>query len=194
MLIKNCNNIKSANIALEPNNLNIKYAANGTGKSTIAKAIHLSILPDGDLKSLTPFGMIHEELEQGELPSVTGLDGIGSVSIFNDRYLEQFVFKQDEVLANSFQIFVKNSDYDIGHAEIDEALNIIKDAFAQDASIEIMLKDLTKLIDGFGKPTKKSSFSAASPIGKGIAGGNKIENIPPNLAAYTDFFEIYRQC
>ena len=37
--IKNCNNIKEASISVEKNSLNIKYGMNGTGKSTIAKAI-----------------------------------------------------------------------------------------------------------------------------------------------------------
>lgn len=32
MLIKNCNNIKEAEITLAINTLNIKHAANGTGK------------------------------------------------------------------------------------------------------------------------------------------------------------------
>lgn len=189
MLITNCNNIKSAEVSLERNALNIKFAANGTGKSTISKAIKLSVLPDGDMRSLTPFGLAFDALEADELPSITGLDGVNSVSIFDDSYVDQFVFKQDEVLANSFQIFVKNSVYDKGHAEIDEALIGIKDAFSKDASIDKLLADLTKLIAGFGKETKKSSFSAASSIGRGIASGNKIENIPPNLAAYTDFLK-----
>lgn len=52
-----------------------------------------------------------------------------------------------------------------------------------------MLTDLSKLIAGFGKPTKSSSYSAASAIGKGIASGNKIENIPPELGAYSDFLK-----
>ena len=37
--IKNCNNIDKASIEIETGKLNIKYAINGTGKSTIAKAI-----------------------------------------------------------------------------------------------------------------------------------------------------------
>lgn len=39
VLIKNCNNIKEASIVIEEGNLNIKFAINGTGKSTIAKAL-----------------------------------------------------------------------------------------------------------------------------------------------------------
>ena len=37
--IANCNNIEHGTVAIEENRLNIKYAINGTGKSTIAKAI-----------------------------------------------------------------------------------------------------------------------------------------------------------
>ena len=38
---KNCNNIEEANINIERNALNIKYGMNGTGRSTIAKAIEI---------------------------------------------------------------------------------------------------------------------------------------------------------
>lgn len=189
MLIKNCNNIKTAEIFLEPNHLNIKYAANGTGKSTIAKAISIAIKKEGNLKDLTPFGMSYDTLEDDQIPSVSGVDHIKSIAIFNDAFVNQFVFKNDEVLQNSFQIFVKNKEYDEGQDEINAALNVIKEAFSKDESIDVMLADLDRLISAFGKPTSKSSFSAASAIGKGIANGNSLENIPSSLAAYTDYLK-----
>ena len=37
--IRNCNNIDSAAISIAEGKLNIKFAPNGTGKSTIARAI-----------------------------------------------------------------------------------------------------------------------------------------------------------
>jgi ABC-type sugar transport system ATPase subunit len=37
--ISNCNNIDQGSLSLVENALNIKYAINGTGKSTISKAI-----------------------------------------------------------------------------------------------------------------------------------------------------------
>ena len=40
--IRNCNNIDSAEIAVTAGRLNIKYAINGTGKSTVAHAIELA--------------------------------------------------------------------------------------------------------------------------------------------------------
>lgn len=39
--IKNCTNIDSAKISLSEGKLNIKFAPNGTGKSTIARAVLL---------------------------------------------------------------------------------------------------------------------------------------------------------
>ncbi|MCX2803210.1 hypothetical protein OQJ68_15565, partial [Microbulbifer thermotolerans] len=40
--VKNCNNITTAKIVIEENKLNIKLAPNGTGKSTISKAIQFA--------------------------------------------------------------------------------------------------------------------------------------------------------
>ncbi len=186
--IRNCNNITSGEISLEVGCLNIKYAANGTGKSTIAKAIELGAA-NIELEKLTPFELLGVELSEDNRPEITGLDGIQKVEIFNDRYIEQFVFKQDEVLENSFQIFVKNEEYDQRNGEIENLLACIKNTFAEDASIDTMITDLGKLVSGFGKPTKTSSFSASSPVGKGIANGNKLENIPDSLTAYSDFLK-----
>ena len=55
--IKNCNCIKEANIKIEEGTLNIKYGSNGTGKSTISKAIFLKTHGhDSALQSLQPYG------------------------------------------------------------------------------------------------------------------------------------------
>ena len=48
--IKNCNNIDSAEVKLVPSRLNIKYALNGTGKSTIARAIAAFVNNDEEEK------------------------------------------------------------------------------------------------------------------------------------------------
>lgn len=98
-------------------------------KCTIAKAIELSLNPKEMLQSLTPFAPLDKKAQAEEAPSLSGIDDIKSVSIFNDAYVQQFVFKPDELLTNSFQIFVKNAEYDARHAEIEAALSGIKEAF-----------------------------------------------------------------
>lgn len=56
LVIKNCNNIDFGRISIYPNTLNIKYGINGTGKTTISKAIDYSINNEGrDLVKLKPF-------------------------------------------------------------------------------------------------------------------------------------------
>ena len=54
--ISHCNNIDHARITLSENKLNIKFAPNGTGKSTISRAILHSVVDDTEnLNALLPF-------------------------------------------------------------------------------------------------------------------------------------------
>ncbi len=56
--ISNCNCIKEADIEIHKNVLNIKYGFNGTGKSTISKAIFSKSNDDeSGLQSLKPYGI-----------------------------------------------------------------------------------------------------------------------------------------
>ncbi|TXK92679.1 hypothetical protein BMR02_16515, partial [Methylococcaceae bacterium HT1] len=88
--IKNCNNIDNATIHLDKGFLNIKYGINGTGKSTIAKAIELNSQDPEKLVELTPFKLI-EDNPNDLKPVVEGCDGIGSVAVFNEFYVGKFV-------------------------------------------------------------------------------------------------------
>lgn len=48
IIIRNCKNIDSGTVTIEEGKLNIKYAINGTGKSTIAQVIDC-VASDGDI-------------------------------------------------------------------------------------------------------------------------------------------------
>ena len=73
VVIKNCNNIKEALITIEQGNLNIKFAINGTGKSTIAKAL---LNKEKDLSLLKPFG-------KEEIPYVECNPKFNNVELFD---------------------------------------------------------------------------------------------------------------
>lgn len=111
--IKNCNNIDNCEIRIEENKLNIKYAVNGIGKSTISKAIDSSVndrLNGTDtLNKLTPFKAVGDD---SVAPSVDGTSSIDSVKVFDEEYINVFVFKPDELLKGSFDIFIRDEDYD----------------------------------------------------------------------------------
>jgi len=80
--IKNCNNIDVGSIQIDENKLNIKYAINGAGKSTIARAIELHLKGGDSINELTPFKYIGSKSEN-EKPCIHGVLGISSVAIFN---------------------------------------------------------------------------------------------------------------
>ena len=58
--IRNCNNIDFARITVTEGRLNVKYAINGTGKSTVAHAIELAA-NGKDLKELIPYKFLGED-------------------------------------------------------------------------------------------------------------------------------------
>lgn len=127
IIIKNCNSIDEAEIEIKENRLNIKFGINGTGKSTIAKAVELNSLSPARLKELTPFKYI--ESNPNEIfPSIDldTPDTITSVSVFNEAYINQFIFKQDELIKDSFVIFIKNNEYDKKIREIEDIVSGIQ--------------------------------------------------------------------
>ncbi len=184
LTIAYCNNIDAGVIAIEEDRLNIKYAMNGTGKSTLARAIELQLRGEGSLKELTPFKLIGATNDE-HVPQVDGLTGVSSCAVFNDEYINQFAFKPDEILTDSFEVFVRSPDYDRHLAEIEALIASIRATFKESQEIDQVIGELTTLSDSFGK--SKSGFSAAGALAKGIGNGNKIANIPKGLESYTAY-------
>lgn len=182
--IKSCNNIDAGEITLQENKLNIRYAMNGAGKSTIARAIELQAKGDGNLLELTPFKHLHKKDQK---PELLGLEKVSGVKVFNDTYINQFVFKPDEVLADSFEIFFKTPTFLKHIEEIEKNISAIKTTFKDSKEIDQVINDLTVLNDGFGK--SRTGYSAAGPIAKGLGKGNKIANIPKGLESFSDYLQ-----
>ena len=95
VVIKNCNNIKEASITIEQSNLNIKFAINGTGKSTIAKAL---LNKEKDLSLLKPFG-------KEEIPYVECNQKFNNVELFDSDFVNNVVFNGSNVIENAFEVF-----------------------------------------------------------------------------------------
>lgn len=190
--IENCNNITAGLINIEKDKLNIKFGINGTGKSTMAKAIQYKVENEENLSSLLPFKL--QENNEGNLtPNIEIDDGvINSVSIFNEEYIKQFLFKQDELVSNSFEIFIKTPKYTETEKKIEEQLEEIKKVFLNNEELEKVILDFESLSKSF--KTTKSGLSNASAIAKGLENGNTIENIPENLIEYKPFLQNKEKC
>lgn len=146
--INNCNNIDKGSIMIYENQLNIKYAINGTGKSTISKAIELSIngSSSNDINNLKPFKYRNQE---GYNSEIKGLENINTIAIFNEEYVKQYVFLQDELIKNSFDIFIRNDKYNEGMKQIDDMINIIGKMFDNNKEINLLFDDLNRIVSFF---------------------------------------------
>lgn len=186
IIIKNCNNVDSGSIKIVEGALNIKYAINGTGKSTIAKTIEAFINSNEDEKKLLiPFKYLDNP--ENNMPELSGCENIRTVAVFNEKYIEDYVYQPDELIKNSFEIFVKTPDYDKHINEIEKLLDNINITFQNHPELENLIQVFGQFIDGFGKA--KSGYSAAGAIGKGIGRGNKIDNIPAGLEVYAPYLK-----
>ena len=184
--ISNCNSVDRAEVVLTKGTLNIKYGPNGLGKSTLAKAIVSQIRRDGSLQNLVPFK--NRDKAEATPPKVEGVDDLMSTLVFDEDYVQQFVFQKDEVLKNSFDIFIKTPEYVAAMEEIDVLLSGVKKALTNNAEIEQTISDLKELRDAFGN-SKPGNIPKNSKIHKAFGTGNKIENIPAALKPFETFIK-----
>ena len=77
---------------------------NGAGKSTIAIAIERKSKNES-LSSLQEFG---SEI----VPTCVLPEECNKVLLFNEEYVEKFIFQEREVLPGSFDVFIKTPQYE----------------------------------------------------------------------------------
>ena len=184
--IRNCNNINYGEFEVVEGRLNIKYAANGTGKSTIAKAFEAFINNDENkIKELVPFKYYNKaNSPDSELKNI---DTFNSIAVFNEKYIENYIFQPNELIKNSFEIFVKTSNYDDHIKQIESLLQSVNIAFQNHPELDELIDVFLKFVEGFGKA--KNGYSAPGAIAKGIGKGNKIRNIPKGLEVYETYLK-----
>jgi len=137
--IKNCNNITSADFDLYEDELNLRYALNGTGKSTLSKSIH-SFSNGVDLGFLKPFG-------SESTPVVDITEDLGEVLIFDEGFVNNTVFNESEVIENGFEVFLKSEDYDGRVESFNEKIKTLKTGIQENEHYEALrqnLKDISE--------------------------------------------------
>ena len=94
IVFENCNNITQGRVSIVEGALNIKYAINGTGKSTISKAITAVVNRDDKaLDLLVPYQYINDPTHR---PTVVGVDNVHKVMTFDEAYI---AFRDKRILS-----------------------------------------------------------------------------------------------
>lgn len=184
--ITNCNNIDRGNFILEENKLNIKYAINGTGKSTISNALKSFIRMDKEkIDFLLPFR--YGGVLEGNEPNLLGIEDFSSIEVFDEDYVKEYTFKSSEILENSFEIIVKNDDYVKLEDEISGLLDEISQSFVNHPELGELITVCNSFLDAFGK--SKKGYSGSGAIAKGIGDGNRLEHVPKELENYSSYLQ-----
>ena len=177
--IHNCNNIKNGTIRIEPNKLNIKYGINGTGKTTIANAIKYSVEED-KLQDLQSY-------YSTDKASIEVSPKFNKILVFNEEFINQVVFVEDEVIENSFEVFLKTPDYEAKKGQLDEHLKILREIVVEDSEI-VDLKNKLMTINGKFSRTSTGKLSTTGVL-KSLLSKQNLYNIPTELESYRPFIE-----
>ena len=180
--IKNCNCIKEANIKIEEGTLNIKYGSNGTGKSTISKAIFLKTHGnDSALQSLQPYGA--DETENPEVNGVT----FNKVRVFDESYVNSYLFKEKSFLENSFRVFLKSEECEKLAGDIAELLSELQGIFQQNEAIQNIRAFLPK----YAEAVKYSDgeISKKGGVGEFLKGNGAGFDKYDELKGYKSFYD-----
>lgn len=174
--IKNCNNIKNADISVEKNALNIKYGMNGTGKSTIAKAIEKR----DDLAELRTFG---SELE----PEIIISDSISKVEVFNNDFINRIIFNGSQVIDNGFEVFVKTDEYDKKRKEITDILSKLNRETFKDEIINNLRNSFANISSKIQLNTNQTI--KRNPAYKSVLKKENMFEVPETLKKYSEFIK-----
>lgn len=178
IVIRNCNNITKGNIAIEEGKLNIKYGINGTGKTTISKALKLSVDND-DLSLLKPFRSGNNVVPEVEISTE-----LNSMQIYNDEYVSKYLFLNngENLINNSFEVFIQPNNFNTSINIINSLLSELKSFVESQETIEKLFgfkNDMQVLIKS------RNAITANAPIFKALNNGNKLLNIPQELSEYS---------
>lgn len=185
VVIENCRSIDNASISIEPGKLNVKFAPNGTGKSSIAKAL-VSAVSESIGPDLVPFKWLKEGSAEKHPFNVSGLDGITSVEVFDEEYVQSVVFQQDSLFPGSFDVFVRTPEFINTENMLREQLEaIVKLSEREDvrrlaADLESFLANLV----GNSGLDRNKKPKGSSPVVKALKEGNTWAHEDPLLTPF----------
>lgn len=179
--LTNCLGVKQArDIQIEEAKLNVKLGLNGSGKSTIAKALSTNADNAEDLASFEYLQKKTDDLK----PKVES--PFQKATVFNQDYVDQHLFKQSTLVEGGFELVLQTPEQKALEAEMKTLLVALASEAHQPAVMEIAEK-LDAVSVCVKAPTKDGSISKASACYKSLGSGNALESaqaLTPDFSPY----------
>ena len=186
IILKTCWNIEEWKINIEIWKLNIKYAINWTWKSTIARAFKYYLEKnEEDEKLLKPYKYMGNNSKK---PEISWLDSLNKIKIFNEDYVKEYTFKKDEILENSFSIFVENDTYKKWILEIDDLVKNLRLTFQENPDLDKLISDTDNFLN-FVKINQGWDINQNSTIFKWLESAKKINNPSKDFLWYNNYLK-----
>lgn len=184
--IQNCNSVSSLDLALSVSELTVLYGPNGAGKSTVARAIAAQAgIHAEELGGMVPYGSSAE-------PSVAGLPANPRIMVFNEDYVDETLFQDDDhLIADGYHVFIETPDYRRALANTRALFGNAHKQLEARGDLTELMETMRQLLACYGRA--KTGYSKAGDIGKGVAQlGNVVDNVPSDLAAYAPLIQSTR--
>mgnify|MGYP000982025682 CR=1 FL=1 len=190
--LSNCRNIKkSCILPIKKKVLNVFFAKNGTGKTTISKAIRHVYEPTNDtLKDLESFDYI-ETNDSRLAPSVSCSCQIKQLDIFDESWIDDHCFKESSVQEGAYELYVRNNEFRRYEKQRDRLLSALKTELYSEDICDLQ-KDVATIIKGIGKAISGVIGKATQPY-KAFKSGVPIETLPEFLRPVTKGMNISEQ-
>lgn len=181
--LSNCRNIVSISngpIKIARNHLNVFYGKNGTGKTTLCKAIKYIARDEScSLTSLESFK--YQETHDASLqPSVNTSGRIKELCVFDDAWIQDHCFTPSTIHKDAFELYVRDKSVRDLEKKRKSKIGYLRKVLERPevSDIESTLQDLQK---NLGKTKSGGELTAAAPIIKAFKSGSPIEPIPTFL-------------
>ncbi len=191
--IANCRNIRNACVLpIKENSLNVFFAKNGTGKTTISRAVkYLYENTDENLANLMSFDYL-ETNDSNFAPSIRCNRSIKRLDIFDKSWVDDHCFKASSLQTGAYELYIQNDEFRRYEKQRDKLLAALKYELLDSPDINGLQQDIATIIKGIGKATS-GAVGKSTQVYKAYRNGVPIEPLPRFLAPVTRSMNVAEQ-